>query len=142
MLMERLRTPTLLIATGLAGLIAGACVTESNFAQRFAEAACDRAERCEDKLGIKSPYNKCVKELEKIGEDLLDECKDYNGSLAYKCLQDSEELGCLSEKQPKSCKDFNKECGFNDSQQGTGLVFDDGEPVTGLGDWAPHAPTE
>ena len=109
--------PFSLISTlAVSAIVANACIAESNFADRFTEAGCDREKRCWDDANGTFDMKACKENGKSAAESLLDECTDYDGGLAYKCLRDIKKQACDSYEQTKDCKEFNKNCGCRPSR--------------------------
>lgn len=117
----RLRSLALLLTAGAFATSLGACISENNFADRYSETLCDKAAQCAKKDDLEFDKKSCISSSKDIYESVLDECDDYSGTLAHKCLKESEDQGCSASKIPDPCKDFNDKCGFEDFQGGYDL---------------------
>jgi len=119
---QRLPAFLALAVTGGFAIMLGACISENNYAERYAEVTCDKQHECVKKAGG-DPGSKsdCINEFESIFEAVIDECDDYSGTLAHKCLKEAEDAGCNSSKIPDPCKEFNDKCGFENYQGGYDL---------------------
>lgn len=89
------------------------CVTQGNFPSRIAETQCDWAYQCGESLAdiaFGSP-EKCVDTLEERWTKVVDECDDWNGKEASKCLDSIEERKCVDlSGMSKACKILTTTC--------------------------------
>jgi hypothetical protein len=133
-----MRPITLVLTLAASALVAQACIAESNFAEKFAEAGCDQEKRCWDDSYGEFDGKACRENAKETFEMLLDECADYDGRLAYKCLQDVEDQKCDEYEETKACREFNKSCGFDTGQ--ALAEYEGGMAIYGFGDIRWSAP--
>ncbi len=132
-------------ATCLVGLAAAlpACIAESKFPERSAKVYCDKLKECDpDTYNATEMVGGCYDLTKAATEDSLDNCDDYKGGLAYKCLQQAKKQSCEdfnNGKELSACKDFNDACGYDSS---TAISeYEGGMTVYGLMDYG-FTPTE
>lgn len=93
-------------------LVAVACISEGNFADRYSEALCDKLDSCGP-----NPIPDCKNTLKAGADETLDMCDDYKGGLAHKCVKEIEDLACDDAAADlPACEDFDDACGI--SEQG------------------------
>lgn len=124
---SRRRSLILLALAGGFATLAGACISENNFADRYAESICDKSKECLKKAGAGDQFDRgdCIDLWTEAGEYIVDECDDYSGTLAHKCLKESEDLGCNADKAPQACRDFDEKCGFEQFAVGLEALVED-----------------
>lgn len=98
----------------IAAIWCGGCVTQGNFPNRVAETQCDWAYRCGESIAdiaFGSPQ-KCVDTIEAEWAKVVDNCEDWNGKEASKCLDSIEERKCVDlSGMSKACKVLAVTCG-------------------------------
>lgn len=116
---------------------ASGCIAKGNFPERSAKVYCDKLKECDpENYDLVEANGGCEDQAKAAAEDSLDQCDDYKGGLAYKCLQQAKKQSCEDFNAGKSlsaCDDFNDACGFND---GTAIVeYEGGFSVYGYMDY-------
>ena len=113
-----------------------ACTPENKFAAKSAKVACDRLEKCGSLDAFGGDYDGCTQQLEDSAQQAIDNCDNYSGSLAYRCLQQIKKASCEETDQPQACEKFDDKCGFNNQ---TAIVeYENGMSAYGLMNYRFH----
>lgn len=89
--------------TSIVSLLAGAmllsgCVTQAGFPNKIAEATCEKYYECSKTLAnatFQAP-EKCVETIESVYDRVVEDCKDWDGKRAAKCIDEIEDRECGS----------------------------------------------
>lgn len=112
----KLRSRSLVRFVPLFSIVAlmSGCITQSGFPNRIAEASCSKFYECSKtaaNLLFKSE-EKCVQKLEEdVYGPIVDDCKDWDGKRAAKCIDNIEDRECGSLKiDLNPCEDLTAIC--------------------------------
>lgn len=94
-------------------LLLGACVTQSNFPAKVAEAECEKFFECGRSLAEVAfgDIDNCIDKVEQVYDNVVANCDDWDGRVASKCIDVIEDASCSSIKiDSKPCEELVDIC--------------------------------